>query len=348
MTRAALVLAALLAPAAALAQTAPARPASASPSQPLTPTTASSDGTYARQAAQSFMGSAASGTSANLTSQAGFNVAFNTTSDFTNVSVHLGVQRGKWIVDGALVAPVNQNGNPTVVAVAANQPLTAESGVSVGVSFLTYHANINASDMLDACGDVKPCSTTNPKLPESVKTKLRQLVTFTNVYTLGLRVSVNNPEFDYLPAVGVAEVSERHAGASASLVGGTLVRSRLFVGGKIGGEQTWRGNDPTNLCTPNATVPAVLECQTVVVGAPVKNTGLLASVVGRFIWGHIAVAPTYEWRNAKDLRTFEVPIYFIPNADGASLTGGVAYRRTGGDSQLFLFVGSGFTLFGVR
>src|SRR5262249_26037624 len=153
----------------------------------------------------------------------------------------------------------------------------------------------------------------------------------------GLRITANDPQFQYVPDVTQPAVTERHAGASASLVAGTLVRSRLFLGGRIGAEQTWQGNDPVNLCTPNATGPAILECDSVVIGAPVKTTGLLASAVGRFIWGHVAVAPTIEWRNAKDLRTFEVPVYFIPAADGASLTGGVAYRRISGDSQLFLF-----------
>lgn len=59
------------------------------------------------------------------------------------------------------------------------------------------------------------------------------------------------------------------------------------------------------------------------------------------------VAPRFEYRQTKDVKNLDLPVYFIPEADGPKLTGGVMYRLKNGDSSVFAFVGTAVPAFGL-
>jgi hypothetical protein len=283
-------------------------------------------------------------------SRPGFDAVLESTAGDTDVSIHVGAKKNAWSFDATLKSDVDKNDKLSKVIAADREPLSSSGSFSAGV---TYESGLefesDAVRMLAVCGSLTPCATNNTDLPDDVREKLRSMITFKAARTFGLKVTVTRPSFAYRPTANGTDVEdERHTGTAVTGGAGFLWNKWFYTGASAGYEHAWKAaGDPVSLCEAVAGSPTVSQCVETVIGVPLDNEGTVFAAVARIFADRFIIAPRFEYRETKNVKAFDVPVYFIPESDGPKLTGGVAYRLKNGDSSIFAFVGTAVPGFGL-
>jgi hypothetical protein len=290
------------------------------------------------------------GTSLVDLSRAGLDAILESSGGDTHVSIRAGVQAGFWLFDATLKSAVDANDRVSAVAVAGKEPLSSSGSFTVGATYQTnLKLSVDSSAVSPLCTGVARCETANRDLSDDTREAIRSHITVTSATILGAKVTLTRPSFTYRLAPGAADVErERHTGVAATGAVGHLVSDKVYVGLSGGYERAWKGaDDPINVCTPFENTPTVSQCVETVIGEPDDQEGAVVAAVVRYFAKRFVVAPRFEYRKTKDLKTLDVPVYFIPESNGAKLTGGVMYRLKNGDSSVFAFVGTAVPGFGL-
>jgi hypothetical protein len=292
------------------------------------------------------------GTSPVDLSRPGFDTILESTGNDTDVAVRVGIKSKDWLFDATLKSDVDKNDSVTAVAAAEREPLSSSGSFSLGATYASgLEFESDAFKMLALCkGQPPPCATNNKDLPDDVREKLRSMIKFKAAKTYGAKLTITRPSFKYRLTPDGADVEdERHTGIAVTGGAGYLWDTTYYLGVSVGGERTWNAaaDDPVTFCKPNADVGAVLDCVDTILGEPVKKSGVVAAAVFRYFASNFIIAPRFEYRETKDLKTLDIPIYFVPESDGPKLTGGVMYRLKNGESRIFAFVGTAVPAFGL-
>lgn len=283
-------------------------------------------------------------------SRPGFDAVIESTAGDTDVSIHIGAKKNAWSFDTTLKSAVDKNDKLSKVLLADREPLSSSGSFSAGV---TYESGLefesNAVRMLAVCGGLAPCATNNTDLSDDIREKLRSMITFKTARTFGVKVTVTRPSFAYRPTVDGADIEdERHTGTAVTGGTGLLWNKWVYTGVSAGYEHARKAaGDPVNLCQAVAGAPTVSQCVETVIGEPLEKEGVVFAAVARIFADRFIIAPRFEYRETKNVKAFDVPVYFIPESDGPKLTGGVAYRLKNGDSSIFAFVGTAVPGFGL-
>ena len=290
------------------------------------------------------------GTSPADMSRPGFETILESKGDDTDVSIRAGVKFGAFLVDGTLKSDVDKEDSVSRVIAADHEPLSSAGSFAFGLTYasgLSFESSPAA--MLTVCGDRKPCATNNRDLSDDVREKLRSMIKLNTARTFGIKATITRPSFKYRPTADAVDVAdERHTGIATTAGFGILWPAKVYAGVAAGYESAWSAaGDASTLCQALPDLPAVSQCTETVVGLPVKKDGAVVAVVLRYISPRFVIAPRFEYRETKDVKNLDVPIYFVPEADGAKLTGGVMYRLKNGDSSVFAFVGTAVPAFGL-
>jgi hypothetical protein len=290
------------------------------------------------------------GTSPADMSRPGFETIIESKGDDTDVSIRAGFKLGAWLVDGTVKSDVDKEDSVSRLISADREPLSSAGSFAFG---LTYTSGLNfesdPGEMLLVCGDRKPCATNNDKLPDDVREKLRSMIKFNTARTFGIKATITRPSFKYRPTADAADVpDERHTGIATTGGIGYLWPARFYAGVSVGYESAWSAaGDASTFCQPLPDVPTTSQCAETVLGPPVKKDGAVFAGVVRYFSPRFVVAPRFEYRQTKDVKNLDIPVYFVPESDGPKLTGGVMYRLKNGDSSVFAFVGTAVPAFGL-
>jgi hypothetical protein len=287
----------------------------------------------------------------------GVEAILNASSTSSNVRARLGFEAAqRWFVDGVLTAPIGSDNDLTrtagVGASAGSLADDAQFSIGFGRVDWSYRTDVDAAAKI--CSDVAqkglgPCNTVNPKLPEDLRQALRSTFSIGTAYTYGARLSVGRSRFQFREAPGDATRTERHYVPLAVTGGvGALLRSNWFIAFQGGAERVRIGHSPQTLCSPLDDTGGTLRCENVALGEPVKDTGLVLVVEARRLFSRAAFAPRFEYRQTKDLRLFEAPVYFLSDPDQGGWTGGVMLRVKNSDTSVAVFVGPVLPYFGLK
>jgi hypothetical protein len=110
-------------------------------------------------------------------------------------------------------------------------------------------------------------------------------------------------------------------------------------------EVDFKKSSATQICTPYGTT-AALRCRSAVIGRPKKNEGALLSAEMRAYFNpRWAINPQFVRSQSERTWTLEMPIYFVPDGNGA-LIGGISpkYASDSKDWELRIFVGKALGL----
>lgn len=110
-------------------------------------------------------------------------------------------------------------------------------------------------------------------------------------------------------------------------------------------ELDYRKSSPTQICTPYGTTGA-LRCRSAVIGRPKKAEGaLLSAEIRGYFNPRWAINPQFVRSQDDRQWTLEMPIYFIPDGNGA-LIGGISprYSSESKDWAIHVFVGKALGL----
>lgn len=283
-------------------------------------------------------------------SRPGLETILESKGDDTDVSIRAGVKWRALLLDVSLKSDVDKDDSVSKVILADREPLSSAGSVSFGATYASgLLFDSDAFAMLDVCANQKPCATNNEKLPDDVREKLRSMITFKGARTFGVKATITRPTFKYrLVADGDDVEAERHTGVAGTGGAGFLWRTQFYFGASAGYETAWSAaTDPSTLCEPLPDFPSVSQCTETVVGAPGKKDGVVAAAVVRYFRPKFVIAPRFEYRQTKDVKNLDIPLYFVPESDGPKLTGGVMYRLKNGNSSFFAFVGTAVPAFGL-
>jgi hypothetical protein len=185
--------------------------------------------------------------------------------------------------------------------------------------------------------------------PEDLRQALRSTFSIGTAYTYGARLSVGRSTFQFREAPGDVTRTERHFVPLAVTGGlGALLRSNWFIAVQGGAERVRNGHSPQTFCSQLDDTGGTLRCENVALGVPAEDTGLVLAVEARRLFSRAAFAPRFEYRQTKDLRLFEVPVYFLTDPDEGGWTGGVMLRVKNGDTSVAVFVGPVLPYFGLK
>ena len=288
------------------------------------------------------------GTSPADMSRPGFETILESKGDDTDVSIRAGVKLGAFLFDGTIRSDVDKDDSVSRVLAADREPLSSTGSFALG---LTYTSGLNfesdPSAMLAVCGNRTPCATNNKDLPDDVREKLRSMIRFKTARTFGIKTTITRPSFKYrLTANGADVEDERHTGVATTAGFGILWPAKVYAGVAAGYERARSAaGDATTLCQTLPDLTTVSQCAETVLGAPVEKDGAVVAIVLRYISPRFIVAPRFEYRETKNVKNLDIPVYFVPEADGAKLTGGVMYRVKNGDSSVSAFVGTAVPAF---
>jgi hypothetical protein len=290
------------------------------------------------------------GTSPADMSRPGFETILESKGDDTDVSIRAGLKLGAFLVDGTLRSDVDKDDTVSRVLAADREPLSSTGSFAFGLTYTTgLSFESDPVAMLAVCGNRTPCATNNKDLPDDVREKLRSMIKFNTARTFGIKTTITRPAFTYRLTPDAADAQdERHSGVATTAGFGILWPANVYAGISAGYERAWSAaGDAATFCHELTDLPTVSQCTETVLGAPIEKDGAVVAVVLRYISPKFVVAPRFEYRQTKDVKNLDVPIYFVPEANGAKLTGGVMYRLKNGDSSFFAFVGTAVPAFSL-
>lgn len=287
--------------------------------------------------------------------RAGVEAILNASSTSSKVTARLGFEVAeRWFVDTVFTAPVDKDLARTAVVGASANPLADDAQFSVGFGRVDWSYRTDSAAAAKICADIAqkglgPCNTVNPKVPAEIREALRNTVSIGTAFTYGARVSVGRAKFQFRDAPEVSTTTERYYVPIALTGGvGALLPSNWFVGLQGGGERVRNGNSPQTLCSALDAERSILKCEDVAVGAPQERSGVVVVLEARRFFSRAAVAPRFEYRQTKDLRLFELPVYFLSDPDKGGWTGGVMLRVKNSDTTVAVFVGPALPYFGLK
>ena len=168
-------------------------------------------------------------------------------------------------------------------------------------------------------------------------------VTESKVMSPSLEVSAGAPEFTYRAQVNGAELQRRKFNYNASfnlkIQSANWEKSYFRIG--MGAEEVFEARSAESICSSVEGQSTVLRCANQVIGTPASKAARFADVEFRSVTAGgtgIAVRAINDFKSG-DAR-FEVPVWFIPDAQG-KLGGGVRLGYSTNDRKftLNLFIG---------
>jgi len=297
------------------------------------------------------------------TARTGADAILEASSSSGKVKARFGVKVGQnFFVDSTLSGKADQATDRSALADLDTAVLSDDAEFSVGSAYTrstaTLRRGTTVATIVSLCDQLKKergaarCSTDDEKLTEADKAQLRQFIDIGTMFSVGARLSVGRAKFAYRPTLDQASLTEHHETPVAfTATFASLLANNTFIGGQVGGESIWKGSTAQNLCT-STSVASILKCETVAIGKPTPINGFVAILEARYFfegkhfYSNGAVAPRLEYRQSKDLKVFELPLYFLSDPDKGGWTGGVMLRVKNGDPSYVVFVGPSLPFFG--
>lgn len=298
------------------------------------------------------------------TARTGAEAILEATSGGGKVKARFGFKVGpSFFIDSTLSGKVDTTTDRTAVADLDTALLSDDGEFSIGGSWIRSTAKLRATptivaDISKVCERLKTergatsCSTGDAKLTADDQALLRSFIDIGTAYSAGLRLTMGRSKFSYRPAVDQPKVDEHHNTPVALMATfAATASSNLFVGAQLGGERTWKAADSKTLCSPTAAA-TVFSCESIAVGTPDDSSGFVGIFEtryffdGKHFYSRGAIAPRFEYRQAKNLKVLEIPYYFLSDPDKGGWTGGVMLRVKNGDPAYVVFVGPALPFFG--
>ncbi len=168
----------------------------------------------------------------------------------------------------------------------------------------------------------------------------------------GFELSVNRRRFEFVDPTTIADGAERHVQWSAKAFYTQYLRESVTaVTFSAGYERSYKAARSAVFCPANPN-NVVIRCTNASAGPPTLNEGLILSaglrhqLADRGILRNVAIAPQVTYDVLDETVGFDLPVYFLPNADGG-LTGGIRFGYQSDRDNEFsvgIFIGAAFNI----